>query len=142
MSQPIYETVALIGIGLIGSSISHAARRKGLCRRLVGHAKSEATRNTALRLGLIETAYPTAAEAVKEAGEKKADEVEKKKTTWSAAEARLFAEQVREAEYRVRRGDTLHSVARRWRVPVSSTWCSGKTATASSARPTTTPVGA
>ena len=67
MSQPIYDTVALIGIGLIGSSISHAARRRGLCRRLVGHAKSEATRATALRLGLIETAYATAAEAVMEA---------------------------------------------------------------------------
>ncbi len=67
MSQPIYDTVALIGIGLIGSSISHAARRRGLCRRLVGHAKSEATRATALRLGLVDAAYPTAAEAVKDA---------------------------------------------------------------------------
>ena len=67
MSTPIYDTIALIGIGLIGSSISHAARRAGLCRRLVGHAKSEATRATALRLGLVEQAYDTAAEAVKEA---------------------------------------------------------------------------
>jgi len=67
MSQPIYDTIALIGIGLIGSSISHAARRAGLCRRLVGHAKSEATRATALRLGLVEAAYSTAAEAVKDA---------------------------------------------------------------------------
>ena len=67
MSQPLFDTVALIGIGLIGSSISHAARRRGLCRRLVGHARSEATRETALRLGLIEAAYPTAAEAVKDA---------------------------------------------------------------------------
>jgi len=67
MSQPIYDTVALIGIGLIGSSISHAARRRGLCRRLVGHAKSEATRATALRLGLIEEVYDTAAEAVRNA---------------------------------------------------------------------------
>ncbi|MGE0766174.1 MAG: prephenate/arogenate dehydrogenase family protein [Hyphomicrobiaceae bacterium] len=67
MSTPIYDTVALIGIGLIGSSISHAARRAGLCRRLVGHAKSPATRTTALRLGLVEEAYETAAEAVKDA---------------------------------------------------------------------------
>jgi cyclohexadieny/prephenate dehydrogenase len=67
MSTPIYDTVALIGIGLIGSSISHAARRAGLCRRLVGHAKSQETRATALRLGLIERAYETAAEAVKDA---------------------------------------------------------------------------
>jgi len=67
MSTPIYDTIALIGIGLIGSSISHAARRGGLCRRIVGHAKSEATRATALRLGLVEAAYETAAEAVKDA---------------------------------------------------------------------------
>jgi cyclohexadieny/prephenate dehydrogenase len=67
MKARIYDTIALIGIGLIGSSISHAARRGGLCRRLVGHAKSEATRATALRLGLIEQAFATSAEAVKEA---------------------------------------------------------------------------
>jgi cyclohexadieny/prephenate dehydrogenase len=67
MAAPLYDTVALIGIGLIGSSISHAARRHGLARRIVGHAKTEATRQTALRLGLVETAYPTAAEAVRDA---------------------------------------------------------------------------
>jgi len=67
MSQPIFDTVALIGIGLIGSSISHAARRRGLCRRLVGHAKSQATRDTALRLGLVEKAYAKAAECVEDA---------------------------------------------------------------------------
>ncbi|MGD9806560.1 MAG: prephenate/arogenate dehydrogenase family protein [Hyphomicrobiaceae bacterium] len=67
MKTPLYDTIALIGIGLIGSSISHAARRRGLCRRIVGHAKSQATRATALRLGLIEQAYDTAAAAVKDA---------------------------------------------------------------------------
>jgi cyclohexadieny/prephenate dehydrogenase len=67
MSAPLFDTIALIGIGLIGSSISHAARRGGLARRIVGHARTEATRTTALRLGLIETAYATAAEAVREA---------------------------------------------------------------------------
>ncbi len=63
MSEPIFDTVALIGIGLIGSSISHGIRRRGLSRRIVGHAKSEATRATALRLGLVEQAFATAAEA-------------------------------------------------------------------------------
>lgn len=67
MSQPIFDTVALIGIGLIGSSISHGIRRRGLARRIVGHAKSEATRATALRLGLVDQACATAAEAVKSA---------------------------------------------------------------------------
>ncbi len=67
MKKPVFDTVALIGIGLIGSSISHAMRRAGLARRIVGHARTEATRATALRIGLIDSAYATAAEAVKEA---------------------------------------------------------------------------
>lgn len=65
MTQPMFERIALIGIGLIGSSISHAARRAGLARAIVGSAKTAATRETALRLGLINSAYATAAEAVK-----------------------------------------------------------------------------
>ncbi len=60
----MFQRVALIGIGLIGSSISHAMRRGGLAGSIVGHAKSVATRDTALRLGLISTAYASAAEAV------------------------------------------------------------------------------
>ena len=63
MTAP-FQKIALIGIGLIGSSISHAARRGGLARLIVGHAKSEATRAKALELGLISEAHATAAEAV------------------------------------------------------------------------------
>jgi cyclohexadieny/prephenate dehydrogenase len=64
---PAFERVALIGIGLIGSSLSHAMRRAGLAGTIVGHARSAATRATALRLGLIADAYETAAEAVQDA---------------------------------------------------------------------------
>jgi cyclohexadieny/prephenate dehydrogenase len=64
MRKPLFERVALIGIGLIGSSISHALRRGGLARRIVGCARSEATRATALRLGLVEAAFADPAEAV------------------------------------------------------------------------------
>ncbi len=63
MSEPLFNTVSLIGIGLIGSSISHGIRRGGLARRIVGYAKTEATRSTALRLGLIDEAFTTAADA-------------------------------------------------------------------------------
>jgi cyclohexadieny/prephenate dehydrogenase len=65
MAGQLFDTVALIGIGLIGSSISHGIRRRGLARRIVGHARSQATRDTALRIGLVEQAFGTAAEAVK-----------------------------------------------------------------------------
>ncbi len=65
MSPPMFERVALIGLGLIGSSLSHAMRRAGLARAIVGHARTSATRETALRLGLVETAYATATEAAR-----------------------------------------------------------------------------
>jgi len=63
--KPMFERLALIGIGLIGSSISHAARRHGgLVGEIVGSSATEKTRQTALRLGLVDTAYATAKEAV------------------------------------------------------------------------------
>jgi cyclohexadieny/prephenate dehydrogenase len=65
MTFPTFERVALIGLGLIGSSLSHAMRRAGLARSIVGHARTAKTRETALRLGLVETAYATAAEAAR-----------------------------------------------------------------------------
>lgn len=67
MTTPLFERIALIGIGLIGSSISHAARRAGIAKSIVGHAKSEATRATALRLGLVDSVYASAREAVSDA---------------------------------------------------------------------------
>jgi len=64
MSGPIFERVALIGIGLIGSSISHGARRAGLAREIVGSARTRSTVDTALKLGLIDEGFDSAAEAV------------------------------------------------------------------------------
>ena len=63
MSAPMFKQVALIGIGHIGSSISHAMRRKGLAGRIVGHARSKETRTKALELGLIAEAFDTPAAA-------------------------------------------------------------------------------
>jgi cyclohexadieny/prephenate dehydrogenase len=67
MTQPMFERVALIGLGLIGSSLSHAMRRAGLARSIAGHARTEKTRDMALRLGLAGSVYATAAEAAREA---------------------------------------------------------------------------
>ena len=58
----IYRKVALIGLGLIASSMAHAM--KGHVGEIVGHAKSEATRATALEIGLCDAVCATAAEAV------------------------------------------------------------------------------
>jgi cyclohexadieny/prephenate dehydrogenase len=65
MTKPLFNRIALLGIGLIGSSISHAVRRRGLAAEIVGYARTEATRTTALRIGLISEAFATAAEAVR-----------------------------------------------------------------------------
>jgi cyclohexadieny/prephenate dehydrogenase len=59
----MFERVALIGIGLIGSSISHACRRAGLARSIVGSARTPQTVETALKLGIIDTGYASAREA-------------------------------------------------------------------------------
>jgi len=60
-----YNHVALIGLGLLASSISLAMRRAGMSAKITGTARSESTRETALNLGLIDVAFETAAEAVK-----------------------------------------------------------------------------
>jgi cyclohexadieny/prephenate dehydrogenase len=60
----MFEKVAILGIGLIGSSLCHAMRKKGLAKSIVGHAKSEETRKIALEIGLVDAVYATAADAV------------------------------------------------------------------------------
>ena len=60
----LFQRVALIGIGLIGSSLAHAMRKKNIAGEITGYARSEATRNTALKLALVDKIFATAAEAV------------------------------------------------------------------------------
>ena len=60
MTTPLFDRIAIIGIGLIGSSISHATRRKGLAKEIVGSARTKETLNTALRLGLVDKGYDMA----------------------------------------------------------------------------------
>lgn len=60
----IYERVALIGLGLIASSMAHAMRQYGLVGEIVGHARSAETRAVALDIGLCDRVCDTAAEAV------------------------------------------------------------------------------
>jgi cyclohexadieny/prephenate dehydrogenase len=64
MPGPMFNHVALIGLGLIGSSLSHAMRRGGLAGHISGSAKSEATRRTAERLKLCDSVHSDPAEAV------------------------------------------------------------------------------
>jgi len=63
----IYDKVALIGLGLIASSMAHAMRRHGLAGTIAGHARSAETRKAALEIGIVDNVHDTAAEAVIEA---------------------------------------------------------------------------
>ncbi len=60
-----FEHVALIGLGLIASSISHAMRRAGMTARITGTARSATTRGKARKLGICDQVFDTAADAVR-----------------------------------------------------------------------------
>ncbi|PZR00704.1 MAG: prephenate/arogenate dehydrogenase family protein [Cereibacter sphaeroides] len=60
----IYDRVALIGLGLIASSMAHAMKEQGLAAEIVGYARSAETRATALEIGFCDRVTETAAEAV------------------------------------------------------------------------------
>ncbi|SIT78068.1 prephenate/arogenate dehydrogenase family protein [Pontibaca methylaminivorans] len=63
MSGPIYGRVALIGLGLIASSMFWAMRRAGVAGEVTGYARTRATRETARRIGLCDHICESAAEA-------------------------------------------------------------------------------
>ncbi|PRY79525.1 cyclohexadieny/prephenate dehydrogenase [Yoonia maritima] len=60
----VYGRVALIGLGLIASSMCHAMRRAGLAGEIVGYARSEETRDIAREIKLCDRVCDSAAEAV------------------------------------------------------------------------------
>ncbi|KZY25304.1 cyclohexadienyl dehydrogenase [Sulfitobacter sp. HI0040] len=63
MSQ-VYDRVALIGLGLIASSMYWAMKRGNLAGEVTGYARSAETRATAREIGLCDRVCDTLAEAV------------------------------------------------------------------------------
>jgi prephenate dehydrogenase len=61
---PLFNRLALIGVGLIGSSIARAARAQGAVRNIVATARSAATRRRIAELGLADQVVETNAAAV------------------------------------------------------------------------------
>jgi len=61
---PLYNRVALIGLGLIASSMAHAIKAGGLAGEIVGYAKTPETRAVALEMGFCDRVTDTAAAAV------------------------------------------------------------------------------
>ena len=64
-ATPAFDRLALIGVGLIGSSIAHAARQHGLAREIVATARTAATRRRVVELGLADRVVETNAEAAR-----------------------------------------------------------------------------
>jgi cyclohexadieny/prephenate dehydrogenase len=63
-AQAIFNRLALIGTGLIGSSIARAARAQGAVRSIVATARSAATRRRVAELGIADQVVETNAAAV------------------------------------------------------------------------------
>jgi len=63
-SAPLFNRLALIGVGLIGSSIARAARAQGVVREIVATARSAATRRRVSEIGIADQVVETNAAAV------------------------------------------------------------------------------
>jgi cyclohexadieny/prephenate dehydrogenase len=62
--RPLVRRLALLGIGLIGSSVARAARRGKLAGEIVCYSRRAETRATAKKLGVVDAAFADPAEAV------------------------------------------------------------------------------
>lgn len=66
-AEPLFERVAIIGLGLIGSSLAHVCRRKGLARVIAASDLSPEVRARAKDLGLADIIAESAKAAVADA---------------------------------------------------------------------------
>ncbi|HUU67601.1 MAG TPA: prephenate/arogenate dehydrogenase family protein [Methyloceanibacter sp.] len=64
MTKPLFDTLAIIGPGLIGSSIMRAARAHGAVRNIVTSSRSPQTRQRVVALGIADKVVETNAQAV------------------------------------------------------------------------------
>ena len=62
--EPLFNRLALIGVGLIGSSIARAVRAQGVARTIVATARSPKTRRRVAELGIADQVVETNAAAV------------------------------------------------------------------------------
>ena len=63
----LFDTIAIVGIGHIGSSISRRIKRDGLAKRVIALEAKAEHRAQALELGVVDAATGDAVEAVKDA---------------------------------------------------------------------------
>jgi len=63
-----FDKIAIIGLGLIGSSIARATRRAGLAKEIAGHDASPVVLNQAAKLGLCDNLHADVGDCVEDAG--------------------------------------------------------------------------
>lgn len=61
------QNIAILGIGLMGASLSLGLKKRGFTGRILGYARREETRRQALELGVADELFSDPAEAVREA---------------------------------------------------------------------------
>ena len=59
-AKPLFKKIALIGVGLIGSSIAHAARRANLAEHIAGYVPRAETRARAQAAGFADSLHARA----------------------------------------------------------------------------------
>ena len=67
MPVPIYNTITVIGLGLIGSSVIRAAQSQNLAKQIIAYDRDQAVRDCAKRIGLGDRVTDTLEEAVADA---------------------------------------------------------------------------
>ncbi|HEX3809082.1 MAG TPA: prephenate/arogenate dehydrogenase family protein [Rhizomicrobium sp.] len=66
-SKPMFGKVALLGVGLIGSSLAHAMKRAGLAAHIAGYANDAGVLEEARGVGFADSLHSDVAAAVKDA---------------------------------------------------------------------------
>jgi cyclohexadieny/prephenate dehydrogenase len=67
VSDTLFQRVALIGLGLEGSSLAWVMKRDGLAGHIAGCARTRATLDKAMELGFVDSVHEDVAEAVADA---------------------------------------------------------------------------
>ncbi len=67
MADPLFQRIALIGLGLIGSSLARRVKQDGLAAHVAGCARSQETRDKAMELGFVDSVHADPAKAAEDA---------------------------------------------------------------------------
>lgn len=67
MAEPVFKRLALLGVGLIGSSVARAAKARGLAGEIVANARTRRTLDRVAELGFADRIEPDPAAAVEDA---------------------------------------------------------------------------